>query len=226
MHRSNITARRAVIAAVSAGVLFWASCRQNKAASGPGVSVPAATSVGPVPVIVAPATGTVVAPGESVRVVVQASSTRVMLVGPETSLTDDAAPFEFDLLIPAGAVGSFPIQAFGASDTGTFAESNTVTLSVRGPRLQSMQMVPREMMILAPGSTQSLSVLGTYSDGVTRDITEPSAGTTYIARGEGVVSVSPAGVVTALSLGVGSVIAWNQPHNASVTVHVMPSASP
>lgn len=226
MRPSNNAARRAVIATVSAGVLVLGCGPAEQVGPRAERQPPAAAPAGPVPVIVAPATGTVVAPGESVRVVVEANSTRVMLVGPETSVIDEAAPFEFDLVIPAAAVGSFPIKAMGASAEGAFAESNTVTLSVRGPTLQSMKVVPRDMILVGPGSTQSLVVLGTYSDGVERDITDPSAGTTYVASSEGVVGVSPAGVVTALSPGVGSVTAWNQPHNATVTVHVMPPASP
>jgi hypothetical protein len=177
-------------------------------------------------VIVSPAEGAVVSPGSSVRVVVQATSTRVMIVGPGISAIDDAAPFEFDLVIPTTAVGSLPIQAFGDSATGTFAESNTVTLSVMGGSLQSMKMVPREMILFGPGSTQSLAVLGTFSDGVTRDITDPSTGTVYIASAGGVVSVSPAGLVTAVSFGAASVTARNGPHGATVSINVMPSDGP
>jgi hypothetical protein len=154
-------------------------------------------------------------------------------VGPGTSLTDDAAPFEFDLVIPAAALGNFPIQAVGASATGAFAESNTVTLTVLGPTLQSMKIVPRDMILLGPGSTQSLVVLGTYSDGVERDITDPSTGTTYIASSGGVVSVSPAGVVTALSPGAATVTARQERrdrgyvvHQTSVGINVFPSENP
>jgi hypothetical protein len=230
MHPSHITERLAVIAAVSAGVLLACNSAEQAGQRAERES-PAAAPPGPVPVIVAPAPGTRVAPGETVRVVVQASSTRVMLVGPETSLTDDAAPFEFDLVIPAAAVGNFPIQAFGASATGSFAESNTVTLTVLGPTLRSMKMVPREMILVGPGSTQSLIVLGVFSDGVERDITDPSTGTIYEASSGGVVSVSPAGVVTALSPGAASVVAWNGDvrvgrHNAHVGINVFPSGNP
>ena len=181
--------------------------------------------------IVAPAPGTRVAPGATVRVVVQASSTRILLVGPETSLVDDAAPFEFDLVIPAAVVGNFPIQAFGASDAGTFEKSDIVTLSVLGPTLKSMRMVSPTMILTGVGSTRNLSVLGMYSDGVERDITDPSTGTIYEASSGGVVSVSPAGVVTALSPGAATVVAWNGDitvarHNAVVSISVFPSEDP
>lgn len=133
--------------------------------------------------IVAPATGTVVAPGTSVHVVVQASWTRVLLVGPGTTAIDEAAPFELDLSIPAEAVGSFAIKAFGASDTGAFSASNTVTLSVVPPAsLQSLRAVAPDLILFGPGSTHSLVVLGTYSDGVTRDVTDASTGTVYRAN--------------------------------------------
>jgi hypothetical protein len=216
MQPSNITARRSlrlVIAAVSAAVLCWASCGRKKSTSEPP---------GPVPVIVAPATGTVVAPGASVHVVVQTSSTRVLLVGRGTSATDDAAPFEFDLLIPTEAVGPFPIQAFGASATGTFAGSNTVTLNVQPGSLQSMRIVSGDVILKGPGDTESLAVLGTYSDGVTRDITHASTGTTYYASSGGGVSVSPAGLVTWGSPGTATVVARNGRHQASVRVTVLP----
>jgi hypothetical protein len=230
-----MTARRALIAAVAAGALLFASCRQDKPASEPGASLPASTppavtAVDGPPVIVAPAKGTSVAPGGTVHVVVQAPrATRVMLVGPETSLTDEAAPFEFDLVIPTAALGSFPIQAFVATAAGAFEESNTVTLSVLGPTLQSMKVEPHDMILTGIGSTRSLIVLGLYSDGVERDITDPSTGTIYLTERPEVASVSPAGLVTALSPGAVNVTARQESrergyvlHQATVSIMVMP----
>ena len=94
-----------------------------------------------------------------------------------------------------------------------------------------MKIVPPDMILVGPGSTRSLIVLGIYSDGVERDITDPSTGTIYEASSGGVVSVSPAGVVTALSPGAATVIAHNGDitvgrHNAHVGINVFPSGNP
>ena len=225
MHRSNLAARRAlVITAVSAGVLVLGCRKAEQAGPRAESEAPAASPGGPV--IVTLATGAVVSPGQSVHVVVEATSTKMMIVGPGISAIDYVAPFEFDLVIPTTAAGSLPIQAFGASATGGFEESNTVTLSVVGGSLQLVQIVPKEMILFGPGSTQQLSVLGTFSDGVTRDITDPSTGTRYRTERPAIATVSPAGVVTAGSPGTVNVYASNGMRQASVNVSVLQSDAP
>src|SRR6187455_610616 len=117
VRKSILAVRRSlvIIAAVSA-VLYGVACK--KQASAPAVSVSAPpVSVSPPPAdapagglrITVPVEGTKVAPGTSVHVVVEPPPgiTRVLVVGPETTAVDEAAPFELDLLIPAKAMGRF-----------------------------------------------------------------------------------------------------------------------
>jgi hypothetical protein len=191
-----------------------------------GASLPATALFGPDPVITTPAPNTVVTSGVPQLVVVDApTATRVLLVGPETIEVDDTAPFEFQFMIPARAAGNFPIRAFAAYATGSFGQSNAVNLVVRTRPVVTLQSLTIEPLqtTLAIGSTRQLAVLGRYSDGVTRDITDASTGTTFhFDSGGNVVSVSSAGLVTALSRGTASIRARNGSHDASVSIFVLP----
>lgn len=176
--------------------------------------------------ITAPANGTQVAPGATVHVVVTPQSgvivDKILLVGPDVAELDNVAPFEFDLLIPVHAIGTFGISAVGKQGTDTYYTSNTVTLQVIPTvNLQAIVLVPEETILFAVGESEHLIVFGNYEDNTVRDITSPAAGTIYFSSDPNIVSVSPEGKATAMDVGTATIVAQNGSLQDSVSVNVL-----
>jgi hypothetical protein len=99
--------------------------------------------------------------------------------------------------------------------------------------LNSIAVDPKVIFLekLPPGSdptrvmtyeTEDISVGGMYSDGVKRNITSSSDGTTYTSSNEKVVTVSPEGDVTAQGIGTAKITVRNAKFSADVEVIVDP----
>src|SRR5438552_854123 len=91
----------------------------------------------------------------------------------------------------------------------------------KGAPMHRFEIVAPSMIRFGAGSTRSLHVLGMYGDGVQRDLTEPSTGTTYETSRPEIASVSPEGLVTAGSPGAATVVARNAGHQTSTGVTVL-----
>lgn len=165
-------------------------------------------------IIVSPAPGTVVSPGEvvAVEVVPSAGATvdRVLLVGPASAQIDDSAPFEFSLTIPAEAIGATSIVAVGANTEGDYAQSAEVALTceVASP-LVSIRVEPEFPVLLWSHDTIQLSTIGLYSDGVSREITSSQLGTQYLSANPGIATVTSEGFVRGLNLGTVAISVQN-----------------
>jgi hypothetical protein len=61
--------------------------------------------------------------------------------------------------------------------------------------------------------------LGLFDDGLSRDVTSPSFGTTYETEDEGIAVVDASGLVTAVGDGITSIHAVNGSLNTVTTVH-------
>ena len=70
--------------------------------------------------------------------------------------------------------------------------------------------------------TKSMAVSGTYSDGIKREITGSTSGTTYTSSDEKVVTVDKEGKVTAQGLGKAKITVRNGKFSAMVDVVVKP----
>ncbi len=181
--------------------------------------------------IIGPSDGAEVSAGETVRVVVVSENgvmvDSVLVGGPDAAMIDDAAPFELDFAIPVNAVGTFPISAIGKNAEGNFFGSNTVTLQVRPPaELTSIALIPQEVMLFDIGETRSVAVRGSFDDGVTRDLTDPSTGTEYMTANPDIVTISLEGVVSAVGFGTTTIIARNGDIQDSIGVIVLSSNQP
>jgi hypothetical protein len=66
-----------------------------------------------------------------------------------------------------------------------------------------------------------MTTLGQFADGITRDISSPGAGTTYLTTSPGIVAVSPSGVVTAVNVGRATIVAQNGSLQQSLSVTVV-----
>ncbi len=183
-------------------------------------------SVSPGLTITSPAPDTEVSPGEIITVIVQPNSgltvDNVLVVGPGAATVDNAAPFEVQLQIPIDSIGDFAIEALGRNSQDQMFTSNTVLLHVRTTAtLDSIEILPRDPLLLGPGDSTGLTVIGTYSDGVTRNLGSVGAGTTFTAVEPEIATVSPEGVVTAVTSGLTTILARNGDVQDSVTVTIL-----
>jgi pimeloyl-ACP methyl ester carboxylesterase len=170
--------------------------------------------------------GTISAPGQTVHVVVQANAgvsvDRVLLVGPGLGAEDPVSPFEFDVVIPDDSLGDFALSAVGVDGAGNLFTSNSVTLRIAATSaLQSVDIIPGTVTFVNVGEATALSVLGSFDDGIVRSITGQTTGTIYSVSDPSIASVSPAGVVTAVSGGTTVVVARNGSRQDSITVNVL-----
>lgn len=183
-------------------------------------------SVSPGLTITSPAPGTEVSPGAVITVAVQpnpgVSVESVLVAGPSAVAVDNAAPFEVQLQIPIESIGDFTIEALGRNSQGQMFTSNTVLLNVRTKStLNSIEILPRDPLLLGPGDSTGLTVIGTYSDGVTRNLGSAGAGTTFSSVEPEIATVSPDGVITAVTSGFTTILARNGDVQDSVTVTIL-----
>jgi hypothetical protein len=144
----------------------------------------------------------------------------VLLLTPVVAEVIDGAPFEIDLPIPDDAVGSIELLAVGIDAAGDFTSSASIHLTVVPPApLTGVTIVNRDP-ILFVGESRRIGVLGSYADGIVRDLSGDSAGTEYLTSAPGFFTVSAGGVVSATGEGIATLVARNGGFQDSVTVTV------
>ena len=89
-----------------------------------------------------------------------------------------------------------------------------------GVALVGISLTPSESFLRGSGVSQQLQVLGQFSDGSERELTDSTLGTLYSAAGSKIVSVSEDGLVSALGDGVVTVTASNGGFSAVANVGV------
>lgn len=174
--------------------------------------------------ITSPADGTVVSSGGRVPVTVAPQNgfapVRVLLLTPVVAEVIVGAPFEIDLPIPDDAVGTIELLAVGIDADGSFTSSASIHLTVVPPAaLTAVTIVNRDPILFA-GESRRIGVLGSYADGIVRDLSGASAGTQYLSSTPAFFSVSADGVVTAVAEGIATLVARNGGFQDSVTVTV------
>jgi hypothetical protein len=190
--------------------------------------------------ITSPADGTVVSPGQSLKVTVEASPASafagVGLIGKTpigvTSLVS-VPPYEFAVPIPnvirpgsytLGAIGQ-PLPGQGKPGRGpNYPEpvySAVITLIVeRADEPLRLEIYP-PILRLQPGSKGYLSVTGVFADGQKVDLRE-STKTIYTSDTPSVVTVDPKSVVNALGPGAAKITVNNG--KAKIEIPVVVSA--
>lgn len=179
--------------------------------------------------ILSPLGGTPVTPGETMNVSVAlepgfGNVTDLFIVTPYSTelVLAPTFPFATTISVPTSAAGSLPLVVFGFSDTGEFLISGVVELGATPEaELVSIHLLDRNPFLIGTGATTSVEVLGTYDDGIERDITSSLAGTEYLTSDPTVFTVSPSGQVTATGVGKATLIARNGGLQDSVTVEVV-----
>ncbi|HVR95704.1 MAG TPA: alpha/beta fold hydrolase [Thermoanaerobaculia bacterium] len=183
-------------------------------------------SVGPGLTITSPFPGFTVSPGDTVTVTVEPSPgvnvNRVLITGPSVAQVDETPPFEIDVEIPVEEFGEITLTALGSNDQGQLFTSQDLTLYVEPVAfLTALELFPKDPLLLGPGDTIQLHVLGHFSDGVVREIGDPLLGTSFSSVEPEFAVVSPDGVVTAVQPGVTTLLASSWGLQDSVTVNIM-----
>src|SRR5437879_2491094 len=112
--------------------------------------------------------------------------------------------------IPANGAVNLPAITLGS------ASQIPVSLSI-GPSVPSFT---------AAGQTVQLTVTATYPDNSTKDVTPASTGTNYTTSNTAIASISPNGLVTAVSSGTVVIQAANQGASGIISAQVIIGVSP
>lgn len=184
--------------------------------------------------IVSPSNGTVFAAGDTLNVVVDApvGVERLLVIGRGCAAEGSLLSPTIALATPGDWLGEFQIMAVGVDGSGNVVQSEAVDLTAVAPAsLTGVRIVSGDMLLMGVSESRQLIVLGEFSDGVTRDISNPSSGTEYLSSEPQVASVDGLGTVTAYGESVlrhkpfarTTLIARNQGLQDSVTVTVVPA---
>jgi hypothetical protein len=166
--------------------------------------------------ITSPTSGTVFAAGSQVTVTTQASNgyspVSMMILTSEAGVqsSSNSAP----ITIPIDVAGALTILAV-ATDAGGSIQSDQVTVQVSPNATLNSIIVSPSFVQLSNQESAELAVMGFYSDGVARDITN-LATTTYLSLKTAVATVDKGGVVTAVGPGT----AWLSVSNSTQVVAV------
>jgi pimeloyl-ACP methyl ester carboxylesterase len=176
--------------------------------------------------ITSPASGITVTSGSSVSVTVAAQAgfdlERALVISEVEGLDLPAAPFTGAFPVPLDFVGDLELSALGADGDGNLTSSPPITLHVVAPAaLQSVTVLNRDPILFGVGAQRQLYVVGSFADGVLRDVTDPSTGTFFQSAGPGIASVTLGGLVTATGEGITTVVARNGLRQDSVSVTVL-----
>ncbi len=163
--------------------------------------------------ISSPAPGTTVSPGSTISVAINTGGAqpRAILIASAGGVVRlEAPPFVASFQIPATAAGSLPLHAIAFFGQGQVAVAQPVNLNVNvNATLTAIEVLNGNVVLQRPGRTQQMRVIGTFSDGVQRDITQLT-GTRYAASSlTPVASVSATGLISALGPGNATIAVSN-----------------
>ncbi len=174
--------------------------------------------------ISSPANGANVVSGSSVTFAINdptGTLTRAAIVGPGIFEVDEDAPFSINAVIPTEAIGPITVYAIGATAADEYYTSAPLALNVTTPAtLQSVRILPQNVVFTNLGETMQVTVLGTYSNGQVRDITR-LPGMTYQSSIPSIASVNSSGLVTPLVRGTSTLIARIGLRQDSVSIDVL-----
>ena len=111
-------------------------------------------------------------------------------------------PFKGMLKIPDDAIGEMELSALGTTSSGEMVSSIDIKISIGVGETELLEIVSEEtdLYLLGPRCYRSLNIIGRYTDGVERNLTEEGAQYSVVEGGD-VVCVTGEGVVIGRSSG-------------------------
>jgi uncharacterized repeat protein (TIGR03803 family) len=189
--------------------------------------------------LTAPSNGSTAAPGSNITVIVQPFTNVVLqqvnflASGNNPAYNQDVAwdiitnaPFTDIITAPTNFFGPLTITAIGVDNQGNYDVEQSTIQILPGTNLilaaisVNLNSVGTNLTFSQLGVPQSLDVSGTYSDGVTRDITLGGAGTVYTASSPSIAVVDTNGNVSAAGNGSAQITVRNGGLSAQVPVQV------
>jgi hypothetical protein len=158
-------------------------------------------------VILAPAAGTIVTPGQTIAVKVGPSPGEVLqevaFVTSDGMMKAPAGEFEANVRIPRDAVGPELLVAWARLANDGIRVMVVELVADPGPLVELMVAPPPRLGSI--GQIEQLDVTGRFADGVIRDLTHSERGTTYQTSDAAILGVHPTGMVQARSRGTAQV---------------------
>jgi hypothetical protein len=155
-----------------------------------------------------PTAGTVVQPGDQVRIDFSilggnAVAGCFVIVDEVVQTFQGPGPFSMTVEIPSVAAGLVKVTAFTFGGTPFNYGAETSILVRPTATLTAINVSPNSTELSFFGETAPLTVIGTYSDGIERDLSNASAGTSYttLSGNAGIVAESENGVIEARGSG-------------------------
>jgi len=182
--------------------------------------------------ITSPATGSVVAPGETISVVATGSgsadrfifaagSARIPLVSDTQSGTSSSS---FAYTVPDEAVGLVSIAVMGLGAAGAFAIDTVSVIVEPTAALTGLSVYP-EQVVVSAGNAVPFTLTGLYADGIERDLTGAS-GIGYAVTDPGVAGVNAEGEVVGIAEGETTLTVTYRSQTATTDVLVLPALPP
>ena len=182
---------------------------------------------GPTLQITSPTDRTVVSPGQTITILVNATPanafSQLLLVGDNPigfSAVNQTAS-QFTLVIPANiAADTYQLTALGAITPGTLIASPPVNIAVEPATAPvSLNLLPGLIAFDYSGDQTPVSVIGTLADGSIMDLTN-STGIKYTVPNTNTAKVSASGLLTATGPGQTAILATygNQVASGIITV--------
>jgi pimeloyl-ACP methyl ester carboxylesterase len=170
--------------------------------------------------ITSPAPGQVFAPGDTVNIVVSitaplvANDIAVSVPGLGTlpGTNYDGSTYQASFTIPGYFAGPLVLTPSIIDTGGNAIDGVPVGVAVRPampPLAINFQQKNFRLTPLSVGSVEALQVLGTFGDGVTRDISAAAAGTIYSSSNPAIVSVDAEGIWQVNGTGISIITAIN-----------------
>ena len=175
-------------------------------------------------VIVAPAPGTVVKPGDVVTLRVAlgpneiAKEVVVISDGEPVTATLDGTHYVGQVRIPREGVGPDLLIAFAVLEGGgtSFAD---VAVTIDPGALRVLFLTIPQRMTFA-GETAGAELRGLFEDGIVRDLSPVDTGTTYSTSDPQVLALHPLGIIQARGNGTARITATNRGKDTDISVTV------
>jgi len=118
-------------------------------------------------------------------------------------------------------VTTFGESAFFTVPANAAANLPAITIGVTTPTPVSLSITSPTASFAASGQTSQLSVIATYPDGSTKDVTASSAGTNYTISNPATATITPDGLVTSVASGTVVIQASNDGAAGITTLQVV-----